>query len=98
MKRTLCVALLLGISPVLDAKPLSDCEKMASQFFSTNLANHLGPTQKPRQEKPEEMRSLMVKVKIHYPNEDMFACINEGLKHARAVRGIYVKDTLHGGL
>ena len=40
----------------------------------------------------------MFKVKLNYPNDDMLMCINEGLKKARESKGIFVRDTLHGGV
>ncbi|MGY0314291.1 hypothetical protein ACV4QK_20690 (plasmid) [Alteromonas macleodii] len=44
------------------------------------------------------IKRLMFRVKLNYPDKDMLACINQGLKDARASKGIYLRDTLHGGV
>lgn len=99
VKTTLICSMILtaSVSSFASAQQVS-CETMAKTYFLTEMPNKIGRFSEPRKEWPEETKRLMFKVKLNYPNDDMLMCINEGLKKARESRGIFVRDTLHGGV
>lgn len=98
VKKILIFAMILTASVSFASAQQVGCEAMAKTYFLTEMPGKIGRLSKPRKEWPEDIKRLMFKVKLNYPSEDMLVCINEGLKMARESKGIFVKDTLHGGV
>lgn len=95
--RFICGIILTASASFASAHDVS-CEEMTKTYFLTEMPNSIGRFNEPRKERPEMIKRLMFRVKLNYPDKDMLACINQGLKDARASKGIYLRDTLHGGV